>query len=98
MSTPLPPVLAVVDIATAPLLKLALPVDNRLLITEEDDRLDPPEDKDGVRGNDLEENFFSPVVKLFLKLFGGLVASLGLFEDSLSGSIEQEQGTKLVQY
>lgn len=46
-----------------------LPVENRLLMT--DDRLDPPDDIDGVRGNDLEENRFNPVVKLFLKLFGG---------------------------
>lgn len=73
MSTPPLPVLP----------RLVLPVENRLLITEED-RLDPDE-IDGVRGNDLDENLFNPVVKLFLKLFGGgLGASLGVFKDSLS--------------
>ncbi|XP_006459934.1 hypothetical protein AGABI2DRAFT_191718, partial [Agaricus bisporus var. bisporus H97] len=49
----------------------------------EEDRLDP-EETDGVRGNDLDENLFNPVVKLFRKFFGGgLGASLRAPDDSL---------------
>jgi len=74
------------DVAPFKGVKLVLPVENRLLMT--DDRLDPPDDIDGVRGNDLEENRFNPVVKLFLKLFGGgLGASFRAPENSLSAPV-----------
>lgn len=62
--------------------KLVFPVENRLLITE--DRLDPPDEIEGVRGKDLEESRFSPVVKLFRKLFGGGLGALFVSEDRLS--------------
>jgi len=74
------------DVAPFKGVKLVLPVESRLLMT--DDRLDPPDDIDGVRGNDLEENRFNPVVKLFLKLFGGgLGASFRAPENSLSAPV-----------
>jgi len=67
--------------------KLVFPVENRLLIIE--DRLDPPDEIEGVRGKDLEESRFNPVVKLFLKLFGGGLGALFVSEDRLSMSADR---------